>query len=541
MKAHAGILESDPGEVADTKLAAILEAVPDAGERGWVDRHLRPLVGLGRADASGDVRGEAFAAWRRFLEAVAERGPMVLVFEDLHWADDGLLDFVDGLVDWVDGVPLLVVCTARPELLERRPGWGGGKRNATTVSLAALEDDATARLVLSLLDRPVLDAEMQQALVSRAGGNPLYAEEFVRMLQAGRGVDERLPEIVQGIIAARIDLLPAAEKDLLQTAAVLGKVFWSDALSSAVGAEPWQLTEMLRSLERKAESMEMFEQALALVGHRGRVAGRAYTNLGVAWNAFGDQNRACEVWLDGIQHASRDGDELSASFMRGNMMGILFELGDWDAALERAEAILDGSGAGGYQVGVAHGIRAGIREARGAAAEALDDLDAGILRGRAIGEPQAVWPALILRAGFARRRGRPDEARPMLDEVVAAIRETESVGDLQEWHVELMLELRESGRADEGREILARMPEGRWRDACRGTLEGLLGEAADILASVGSARLAADLRLLAGTSLAAAGKLPEATAQIDLARAFYRKVGATAYLAEADTIVAAAG
>ncbi len=185
VKAHAGILESDPGDVAEAKLAAILEAVPDEGERGWVGRHLRPLIGLGRVEESGDVRGEAFAAWRRFLEVVAERGPVVLVFEDLHWADDGLLDFVDGLVDWVDGVPLLVVCTARPELLERRPGWGGGKRNATTVSLAALDDDATARLVLSLLDRPVLDVEMQQALVARAGGNPLYAEEFVRMLQAG--------------------------------------------------------------------------------------------------------------------------------------------------------------------------------------------------------------------------------------------------------------------------------------------------------------------------------------------------------------------
>ena len=136
VKAHAGILESDPADVTEAKLAAILEAVPDEGERAWVDRHLRPLVGLGRVEASGDQRGEAFAAWRRFLEVVAERGPMVLVFEDLHWADDGLLDFVDGLVDWVDGVPLLVVCTARPELLERRAGWGGGKRNATTVSLA---------------------------------------------------------------------------------------------------------------------------------------------------------------------------------------------------------------------------------------------------------------------------------------------------------------------------------------------------------------------------------------------------------------------
>src|SRR5204862_287316 len=78
----------------------------------------------------GDRRGEAFASWRRFLEAMAEQRTLVLVLEDLHWADDGLLDFVDDLVDWLSGVPLLVVCSARPELLERRPGWGGGKLNA---------------------------------------------------------------------------------------------------------------------------------------------------------------------------------------------------------------------------------------------------------------------------------------------------------------------------------------------------------------------------------------------------------------------------
>src|SRR4029078_3322708 len=169
--------------------------------RACVARHLRPLVGLGRADARGDERGEAFAAWRRFLETVAERGPMVLVFEDLHRADDRLLDFVDVLVDWVDGVPLLVVCTARPELLERRPDWGGGKRNATTVSLAALDDDATPHLGVALLGRRVLDAETQQALVERAAGNPLYAEEFVRMRQGGGANDGVLPEQMRGVVA----------------------------------------------------------------------------------------------------------------------------------------------------------------------------------------------------------------------------------------------------------------------------------------------------------------------------------------------------
>jgi len=233
---------------------------------------------------------------------VAERGPMVLVFEDLHWADDGLLDFVDVLVDWVDGVPLLVVCTARPELLERRPGWGGGKRNATTVSLAALDDEATARLVLALLERPVLDAETQQALVERAAGNPLYAEEFVRMLQAGASVDERLPASVQGIIAARIDLLPATEKDLLQTAAVHGKVFWSDALASAAGIESWRLTELLHSLERKEFVRREHRSAVAGASQHAfvhaLVRDAAYNQLPRAARA--ERHLAAAEWIESL-------------------------------------------------------------------------------------------------------------------------------------------------------------------------------------------------------------------------------------------------
>ena len=111
----------------------------------------------------------------------------MLVFEDLHWADDALLDFVDHLVDWVNDAPLLVIGTARPELLERRPGWGGGKSNAATVSLSPLSEDETARLLASLLGQAVMPAELQAPLLARAGGNPLYAEEYARMVSE-RGV-----------------------------------------------------------------------------------------------------------------------------------------------------------------------------------------------------------------------------------------------------------------------------------------------------------------------------------------------------------------
>ena len=188
----------------------------------------------------------------------------MLVFEDLHWADDAQLDFLDYLVDWAADVPLLVVCSARPELLARRPGWGGGKPNAATVSLAPLSADDTARLIAALLNQALLPAETQAALLARAGGNPLYAEEYVRML-ADRGflkkvggswrlehADELpLPESVQGIIAARLDALAPRRKALVQDAAVLGKVGWVGAMAALSGSEPFALEQRLHALERR--------------------------------------------------------------------------------------------------------------------------------------------------------------------------------------------------------------------------------------------------------------------------------------------------
>ena len=253
-KAHAGILETDSAEVTAAKLERVVEeTLGDDPEAKWVEEHLRPLVGLeAESELGGDRRGEAFAAWRRLFEAMAERRPLVLVFDDLQWADDGMLDFVDHLAGWASGVPLLVVCTARPELLERRPGWGAGKPNSATVSLSPLSENDTARLIHALLEQTVLPADVQTALLARAGGNPLYAEEFVRM--ASELGDERelpLPESIQGLIAARLDLLSGGEKSLLQAAAVIGKVFWLGTVTSMGSQERQSTAELLHALETK--------------------------------------------------------------------------------------------------------------------------------------------------------------------------------------------------------------------------------------------------------------------------------------------------
>ena len=247
VKAHSGILESDGPTEAEEKLR---ETVGPADDRDWLHARLRPLVGLAGGDAAD--RDESFTAWQRFFEAIATSGPLILLFEDLHWADPSLLAFVERLVDWSNDLPILVLCTARPELHERHSGWGGGIRNAATISLSPLSSDETARLVAELLDTAVLPAETQAALLERAGGNPLYAEEYVRLfLELGSAEDLPLPDTVQGLIAARLDTLSPDRKALLQDAAVIGKVFWAGVLETMADRTSEDVREGLHQLARK--------------------------------------------------------------------------------------------------------------------------------------------------------------------------------------------------------------------------------------------------------------------------------------------------
>ena len=249
VKAECGILESDSPDAAATKLRQALP--PDDPDCAWLEDRLRPLVGAGGEPASQE---ESFTAWRRAIESWAEARPTILVFEDLHWADDALLSFLEHLADWSDGVPLLVLCTARPELYERHPTFGANARNAQRINLAPLTEDETARLVSSLLEQTVLPAETERTLLERAGGNPLYAEEFVRLLadrEQVSGVVREIPDTVQALIAARLDTLSPGRKSLLQDASVVGKVFWSGALAELGGGAPLEVERALHELSRK--------------------------------------------------------------------------------------------------------------------------------------------------------------------------------------------------------------------------------------------------------------------------------------------------
>jgi hypothetical protein len=206
-------------------------------------------------------RDESFAAWIRFLRSGAAQTPTVLAFEDLHWAEPAMLDFVDEAVDGLAGTPVLVVATARPELFDHRPMWGGGKRNATTISLPGFTDEEMGALLETFLVRSKLPTDARRALARGAGRNPLYAREFVRMLAdrgAFDGSDDTpvesvpVPDTVQSLIAARLDGLAPAPRSLVQDASVVGESFWSGALASmgeASGESPEH--DGLGELERR--------------------------------------------------------------------------------------------------------------------------------------------------------------------------------------------------------------------------------------------------------------------------------------------------
>lgn len=264
VKAQAGILESDPAETASRKLDQSLEMLyDDADLREWLRLRLSPLVGVSTGASTGAVtRDELFSAWSRYIAAIAEETPLVLVVEDLHWADPAMVDFLSYLIDEGVHAPLFVLVTARPEVADRHPGWGSTTVTSETVSLSPLADEDMRRIVRSLLEEAELSEGIQTAVLERSEGNPLYAGEFVRMLrQRDLLVRENgkvslrktlpMPESLQALIAARIDALIGDEKSALQAASVVGKVFWAECVSSMLGRHPTASTTLMEELTRK--------------------------------------------------------------------------------------------------------------------------------------------------------------------------------------------------------------------------------------------------------------------------------------------------
>ena len=263
VRGRAGIAETDDEATARKRLSACLaELVADDEERAWMLPRLGHLLGLDPAPPGG--RDELFGAWRRFVERVADRGTTVLVFEDLHWGDPGLLDFVESLLAWSRTSPVLVVSLARPELSERRPNWGAAVRATSGLHLDPLPDDDIRLLVTGYVEG--LSDDDQQRVVGRAEGIPLYAVETVRML-ADRGFLEQagsvyhvvsdlaltmdVPETLHALVAARLDGLPDDERSLVLDAAVTGHSFTLEAVCAVSGRTPEDVEPRLRALVGK--------------------------------------------------------------------------------------------------------------------------------------------------------------------------------------------------------------------------------------------------------------------------------------------------
>ncbi|MFV2101434.1 ATP-binding protein [Micromonospora sp. LOL_024] len=261
VKSEAGILDTDPAASAAQRLTAAVGDLVSAGEGARLVNALRPLVGLAGTPLPAE---EAESAWRRFLLALAARRPTVLVFEDLHWADDAMLRFVELLGAAARDVPLLLLCTARPELVDRDPSWAGTITGSVTITLPPLRDTGIAALYAHMFGQAAFSADLLTPLIEVAGGNPLYAHEYVRMLieqgalrHSGRGwslekhLDLPMPESVHAVIANRVDLLDAKDRTVLLAAAVVGVQFWPGAVAAAVGQSVESVERALRRLEQR--------------------------------------------------------------------------------------------------------------------------------------------------------------------------------------------------------------------------------------------------------------------------------------------------
>ncbi len=233
----------------------------DPEERAFIEPRLQHLLGL--TERVAPDREDLFSAWRLFVERMAQQDPVVMVFEDIHWADAALLEFVEALLERSRSHPIFVLTLARPDLVDRHPGWGARVRSFTSVTLDPLDDDAIDALLRGLV--PGIDDDAIERIRERAEGVPFYAVETVRMLldrgllepgEAGYRVTGDLsslqvPETLQTLIAARLDALEADERALLQDASVLGRTFTARGLAALAGGDEASLRPLLDDLARK--------------------------------------------------------------------------------------------------------------------------------------------------------------------------------------------------------------------------------------------------------------------------------------------------
>ena len=349
VRQRLGIAEDARADEIEAKLAAGLERwIADPGERERIGEAFGALLGTAEP---GLAREELFAAWRLFFERLAERDPVVLVFEDMHWADEGLLDFVEQLLDWSAEHPIFVCCFARPELSERRAGWPAGVANATALALEPLGADEIGELLEGTVSG--LPAPLRRRIVTQAEGVPLYAVETVRTL-ADRGMLEagddglaptaeigelEVPPSLHSLLSARLDTLSPPERDLIRAMAVFGSRFSRGSAAALSGLPEDRLDEVLASLVGR-EILSISTDPLS--PERGQYAFAQSMLRAVAYEMIGRRDRK-PLHLAAAEHvragSTGDGEEL-AEVIAAHLLGAYrAAAGDPDEDELRARAI----------------------------------------------------------------------------------------------------------------------------------------------------------------------------------------------------------
>lgn len=262
IRGRAGVSDADDAEAARQKVGDMLmRFLPDEADRHWIEPRALGLLGLD--ELPSESRDELFAAWRTLLERLAAESPVVLVFQDLQWADQGTLDFIEHVLTWARSSPILVLAEARPELFDRRPAWGRSVRSATVVHLDPLPSAEMERLLRGLV--PDLPGDALRRIVGRAEGVPLYAVETLRMLidrgvlrpsgrlyeVAGSVPELVVPETLHALIAARLDSLAPEERSVMTDASILGVSFSLPALVSVSHLQPEAIAGIVDGLVRR--------------------------------------------------------------------------------------------------------------------------------------------------------------------------------------------------------------------------------------------------------------------------------------------------
>lgn len=441
VKDWAGILDSDGSVESAAKLGEALGAMePDESRRTWLLRSVAPLAGLEDGGALAD-REQGFAAWRQLIEGIAIDHPLIIAFEDAQWADDALLAFIDHLVEHASGVPLVVLCTARPELLDARPSWGAGKRNASTLLLQPLSEADTARLLEALMG-----SAPPPATIRRAGGNPLFAHELA-LAASQPGADlAPIPETLQAVIAARLDALAPDLKSVAADASVVGEVFWPGVIAEIGGLDRPVVdgrlhrliaNDVIRRRRRSAVAgEEEYEFAHVLVRNvaYGQIPRRdriAKHQAAAAWlealaegRPTAHAERAAHHYLEALELAQGMADarvpELQSSAVRSLVLAgdgarsldVAKATAHYRRALELMPATDSGRGALLARLGELAGLTGDLESAEGLTRSAIDAL-------RAAGDSRAAAAAMVTLESISWRLGRAEaDRRTLLREAV---------------------------------------------------------------------------------------------------------------------------